>query len=793
MRRRSRRRTVPHRSWTRSDVAMLRVRVERVTYTNGRDFYILNTRLLGSVPDVTDYTAVVTGHLCGLVQATVGMTIQLQGNWASHPKYGRQFAISSWSPWAPSSEKAFQFLHECVDGFLDHVLVKTITDHFEEETFDALTNNQAGVLALAVPDEEIMLHKGGVKESVMRRAILAWDRLRAVYELSGLLQDQGITSTSIQAVFTRFGGEARDVISKNPYRLLEIPQFPFAAVDRIAQRMGLEKGDVRRTQGAVLASLRASALDGNLFVRRTDLPILFGDLAYEAKVPAFDTRGSKIDEAVEALAAESAVVVDPEAGIYHPDQYRYEREAAKLLVDFLTPVKLDVDPVSFLLDYEKSHRIDLSDAQREAVEKLLTSRVLVLTGLPGTGKTTVVRAIVNLLRAAGLTYRLMAPTGIAAKRAAFVTSADAATIHRTFGYDGDNWAYNRARKYTVDAVVVDEMSMVDMELFYRILDALHPSTMLILVGDDAQLPSVGPGNVLRELVACESVSTVRLTQIFRQTEKGGIVVNSHRINRGEPLLIDEEKDPTSDFRFVSIENEERTANLIVDMATKLKTRDANFQVLSPKYDGVTGVNNLNHLLRERLNPLNGQSEWKAGDFLLREGDRVMVVQNDYKRSVYNGDMAKVMSFTRDEVMIKVHGFGANDVDVMVAIPKSAAAHKLRLAYAVTVHKSQGSEWETVILPITRTQGRMLQRNLFYTAVTRAKSKVWLLGHPDAVTKAIGNDLVIQRNTVFGRAVDDIFRATVGVVRDPADDPGPVIEPIEAEGLDATDMNEASPT
>jgi exodeoxyribonuclease V alpha subunit len=750
-------------------VAVLKVRIERVTYTNGRDFYILNTRIMGSEPEVTDYTASVTGYLCGLLQVTVGTTIQLHGNWTNHPKYGRQFAISSWLPWATTSEKAAQFLHECVDGFLDHSLVRVITEHFEEDTFDALTNNQQAVMALSVPDEEIMLTKGGVKESTMRRALLAWDRLRAVYELSGLLQDQGITSHAIQAVFSRFGGEARDIVSKNPYRLLELPSFPFSAVDRIAQRMGVDKKDVRRTQGAVLATLRAATLDGNLFVRRGELPLLFADLAYDAKVPAFDTRGSRVEAAVEALAAEGAVKVDPEAGVYLPDPYRYEHESANLLVDFLTPVKLDVDPVSFLLDYEKSHRIDLSDAQREAVEKLLTSRVLVLTGLPGTGKTTVVRAIVNLLRAAGLNYRLMAPTGIAAKRAAFVTSADAATIHRTFGYDGTNWAYNRERKYTVDAVVVDEMSMVDMELFYRILDALHPSTMLILVGDDAQLPSVGPGNVLRELVASKSVSTVRLTQIFRQQEKGGIVVNSHRINRGETLLLDEEKDPTSEFRFVHIEDEEKIANLIVEMATKLKARDANFQVLAPKYDGTVGVDNLNKLLRERLNPLAGQSEWQSKDFLLREGDRVMIVQNDYKKSIYNGDMAKVMSFTRDDVVIKVHGFGANDVDVMVSIPKSEAPYKLKHAYAVTVHKSQGSEWETVILPVTRTQGRMLQRNLFYTAVTRAKSRIWLLGHPDAVSKAIGNDLVIQRNTAFGRAVDAAFLASVGVVGDPVED------------------------
>lgn len=743
-------------------MATLRGKVTRVSFASGQ-FYILSVDVREAEPATRDYTTTVRGHICGLVQVTVGTTMTFHGEWTRHPKFGKQFNVNAWTPWAPKGEDAARFLHECVDGFMDYTLVRCLVDHFDTDTYDALSNKPDAVLALAVPDEEMPLAgSGAVKESAMRRALLSWDRLRTVYELSGLLQDQGVSSSAIQAVFNRFGSEARNVVSKNPYRLLELREFQFAVVDRIAQKMEIDRTDPRRTQGAVLATLRSSAQDGNVFVKRGELGLLFGDLAFEAKVSAFDTRPSRIEAAVAALAEDNAIKIDPEAGLYLPDLYRFERESARMLAEFLTPVKLEVDPVTFLLEYQRTNRIDLSEAQREAVEKLLTSRVLVLTGLPGTGKTTVVRTIVNLLKAASLECRLMAPTGIAAKRLASVTSTEAATIHRTLGYDGENWAYNSSRKFAVDAVIVDEMSMVDMELFYRILDALHPSTMLVLVGDDAQLPSVGAGNVLRELISCPVVPNVRLTQIFRQAEKGGIVTNSHRINRGDPLLLDE-KDPTSEFRFVHIEDEEKIASLIVEMSTKLKARDANFQVLAPKYDGTVGVDNLNDMLRERLNPVGAQTEWKSGDMHLREGDRVMVVQNDYKKSIYNGDMSKVMSFNRDEVVIKVHGLGANDVDVVVPVPKNEAKGKLKLAYAITVHKSQGSEWETVILPITRTQGRMLQRNLFYTAVTRAKAKVWLLGHPDAVMKAIGNDLVVQRNTAFGRAVELAFEKTVGGV------------------------------
>jgi len=352
----------------------------------------------------------------------------------------------------------------------------------------------------------------------------------------------------------------------------------------------------------------------------------------------------------------------------------------------------------------------------------------------------------------------MAPTGIAAKRLASVTGEEAMTIHRTFGFNGSAWDYNGAHKYGVGAVIVDETSMVDQELFYRILDALHPNTMVVLVGDDAQLPSVGPGNVMRELLACPHIPNVRLTQIFRQAATSAIVVASHKINKGKSPLP-EQRDPESEFQFVQINDEGKIVDFIVEAAAKLKGRDANFQVLSPKYEGEVGVNILNDRLRERLNPSEpGKKEWKLGILFVREGDRLMVVKNDYGLNIYNGDMAKLISIERDFLAVRIHGIGAGAVDAMVNIPKTSAPHLLKLAYAITVHKSQGSEFDTILMPITRSQGRMLQRNLFYTAVTRARKKVWLLGDSMAVLRAIANDKVVQRNTIFGRVVSEVYEA-----------------------------------
>jgi len=290
--------------------------------------------------------------------------------------------------------------------------------------------------------------------------------------------------------------------------------------------------------------------------------------------------------------------------------------------------------------------------------------------------------------------------------------------------------------------------MVDQELFYRLLSALRPETILVLVGDAAQIPSVGPGNVLRELLSSK-VPHVQLTQIFRQSEQGEIVFNSHRIYRGEmPVLSGAKED--SEFKFVSVP-EDLIADLIVNMAAKLKSRDANFQVLSPMYAGLVGVDNLNVLLRDRLNP-PGPKEWRRGSCHFRLGDRLMVIQNDYVRGVYNGDIGKLIAIGQDDVTVRIHGIGLDDPSLLVRFPFDLAAQRLRLAYAISIHKCQGSEYDTIILPIVKSQGRMLQRNLLYTAVTRARKRVWLLGEVDAVRRAVANDSVARRNTVLAKVV-----------------------------------------
>lgn len=704
------------------------------------DFHIFSAEPAGDASLTHGRKITCKGRLFGIQGVSSGVPLKLHGNWVSHPKFGRQFDLTGWSPWSDTSVGVESFLRHCL-GVLSEDQIDLIVDSFGTDTFRILTDEPAKLQTLE-----------GFDDDRIQLLLEAWSEASCSSDLSTFFADHSVTSEQMKALFSTFGPDAKRILEQDPYRLLDVPGFHFSKADEVAQGVGLSLDDPRRYEGAVLWALREGSLSGHLCVRRSDLSPNLRELIRTSAVESFDELSftSELTSAVQRLKDKGRVFVDPDVGVYLPSLFKFERDSANYLARFLTPVKLDIELQEFLDTYETVHQIKLSEAQKGAVEKLLSSRVLVLTGLPGTGKTTVIRTFVELFQKAGVGFTLMAPTGIASKRLSSVTNHPAGTIHRTLRYTGVEWGYNAECKYSVEAIIVDEMSMVDQELFYRILDALDEGTILVLVGDDAQLPSVGPGNVLRELVNCQAIPTVRLTQIFRQAQESDIVLNSHRINKGECI---EAGDKDSDFRFVPLGDESKMADLIVQMSVKLKERDANFQILSPKYDGVVGVTNLNDLLREALNPESvGKKEATFGALKFREGDRIMVIKNDYQLGVYNGDMGKLMSIRSEYFTVRIHGIGDGGVDVLKEIPRKDIVAKIRLAYAITVHKSQGSEFDTVILPMVRTHGRMLQRNLFYTAVTRAKKRVWVLGDRQSIQRAIDNDKVVLRNTGFEKAI-----------------------------------------
>jgi exodeoxyribonuclease V alpha subunit len=702
------------------------------------DFYIISVEPLENDPRSRDSKIICKGRFFGIQGVVAGVPLELFGKWVLHPKFGRQFAFDGWGPWASSDVGVENFLRYCI-GILDDTKIFDLIDKFGKDSFRILSSDPDRLMEVPSFDKD-------TASSLLR----AWTEAITSSELSALLADHEVASEQMKALFNAFGSEARKIISENPYSLMEVDGFEFDKVDEIAEFHGVGKSDPRRFEGAVLWLLREASQSGHLCLRRGDLSMNLREVM-KTEVESFESKDLSKDliDATARLQEKGKVFVDPDIGVYLPSLFNFERRSAEYLAKFRTPLALDVDIKEFLSTYENIHQIQLSEAQQDAVHKLLSNRVLVLTGGPGTGKTTVIKTFVELFDRAGVGFKLMAPTGIAAKRVAMVTGREAATIHRTFRFNGEEWFYNEWNKYPVGAVIIDEMSMVDQELFFRVVSSLEEGTILVFVGDDAQLPSVGPGSVLRDLVRCPAIPTVRLTQIFRQAQKSEIVVNSHRINRGEGILTGSDD---SDFRFLSLDDS-RIPDLIVKMAEKLKERDANFQVLSPKYDGIVGVTNLNERLREVLNPPeSGKMELSFGKMTFRVGDRLMVIKNDYKLGIYNGDMGKLVDIRSDFLRVRVHGLGEDGLDANVEIPKSDVLQKLRLAYAITVHKCQGSEFETIILPMVREHGRMLQRNLFYTAVTRAKKKVWVIGDRGAVQRAIENDKVVARNTGFGKAI-----------------------------------------
>jgi exodeoxyribonuclease V alpha subunit len=702
------------------------------------DFYILTVEPSTANAYSKERKLVCKGRIFGIQGVVSGVPLELFGKWTSHPKFGKQFDFNGWGPWASSDVGVENFLRHCL-GVLDEAKIFDLVDAFGKDVFRILSDEPTRLLEVSSFDSVTADH-----------LTRSWTEAITSSELSSLLADHDVTSEQMKALFSAFGSESRKTISENPYSLMEVDGFDFSKVDEIAESRGIPRNDPRRFEGAVLWVLREASKEGHLCVRRGDLAMSLRDsIKDEAETFGALDLSKDLMDATARLESRGKVFIDPEVGVYLPTLFNFERRSAECLVRFKTPIDLGVDLKEFLSTYESTHQISLSEDQQGAVEKLVSNRVLVLTGGPGTGKTTVIKTFVELFQRAGVGFRLMAPTGIAAKRVAMVTGHEAATVHRTFRFNGEEWFFSEWNKYPVGAVIIDEMSMVDQELFFRVVSSLEEGTILVLVGDDAQLPSVGPGSVLRDLVRCPAIPTVRLTQIFRQAQQSEIVVNSHRINRGESILTGDE---SSDFRFISLDDS-RIVDLILMMALKLKDRDANFQILSPKYDGIVGVTNLNERLREVLNPPGpGKMEVAFGKLRFRVGDRLMVIKNDYKLGVYNGDMGKLVEIHSDILRVRVHGIGEGGLDANVDIPRNDVLQKLRLAYAITVHKCQGSEFDTIILPMVREHGRMLQRNLFYTAVTRAKKRVWVIGDRGAVQRAIDNDKVVARNTGFGKAI-----------------------------------------
>ncbi len=677
-----------------------------------------------------DATYTVTGHG---TKPLVGDRLEVKGHWVQHKRYGRQFAADGWS----------RIIPESVDGierFLGSGAVKGMGPALAHRVVAAFGKDTMAVLE---KDPQRLLEVEGIGPKKLAVITESFYEEKQVNDIAYDLEQHGVAGRYASRLLQKYGDDVHYVLTEEPYRMIaEIDGIGFKTADQIALAYGMDRQDPQRLSAGLTYVLRTMTQNGHVCIPDTEL------VRRAAFILQADALGLH-DILREAIEVGQLCTADFEGTlyVYTPEAYEEEEYIAGRIGEMgnIKPLPMKTHVQLFLDRWQDARHFELADKQREAVEKSLQSGMTVITGGPGTGKTTVVQTIIRLAEQEGLRILLCAPTGRAAKRLAETTQRKAKTIHRLLVPDGHVGAmqvfeYNETKMLPADLVIVDEVSMLDMEMMYHLLSALKPQCRCILVGDADQLPSVGAGAVLHDIIASGQVPVVRLDTIFRQKEGGRIVTNAHLINNGRLPVVNED----AEFRFVEIENEADGAEKISALYNSelLETGDKfSVQVLSPMYKNPCGVDNLNQLIQERFNPpAERKAELKGKNVVFRVGDKVMQKHNDYEKGVFNGDMGEIFAIQKDMVYVR---YPEQDVKY-----EGQEVDEITLAYAITVHKSQGSEYHTVIMVLVNSHAIMLQRNLFYTAVTRAKRKVILVGTKRAVQTAVQNQRTSRRFTLL---------------------------------------------
>ena len=722
----------------------LRCAVERITYRNEENGYtVLRCRAKGFQDLVTVVGSMPETH--------VGSVLQLEGEWRLDAKYGRQFSVSAFEETMPATAYG-------IEKYLGSGLVKGIGPKFAHRIVRAFG---AETLDIIEETPERLLEVPGIGQVRVDRIRKSWAEQKEIRNIMLFLQGHDVSTGHATKIYKTYGADSIRVVQENPYRLADdIWGIGFRTADTIARRMGFEPDRPERLRSGLLYTLNRLADEGHCFATGHQL-LQAGQELLEVEAGPLETVLRDMTESQDLITEEySADDGAPETAIYLPPYYHAEAGTAKRLKELLRALpSVTVRPEGLEERVQRRTGMQYDEVQLRAIRTAAESKVLVLTGGPGTGKTTTTQGMIAAFRETGAKILLAAPTGRAAKRLTESTGLEAKTIHRLLEMKPpEGYQRNAENPLEGDVLIVDECSMIDIMLMYSLLRAVPDSMTLILVGDVDQLPSVGAGNVLRDIIASACFPVIRLTRIFRQAQTSRIIMNAHRINAGG--MPDLSNGRNTDFFFMDVEKEmkakgldtaeaanvsEEAAKTVLELVQRRLPRHfrispREIQVLTPMQRGPAGAANLNLLLQEAVNP--GEGGLQRGGIRYRKNDKVMQIRNNYDKEVFNGDIGFVQEVDQENRSLTVNFEGRQ------AEYEASELDELVLAYATTIHKAQGSEYPVVVMPVLMSHYMMLQRNLIYTGVTRAKRGMVVVGSRRALAYAVRNINIRRRNTLL---------------------------------------------
>jgi exodeoxyribonuclease V alpha subunit len=660
-----------------------------------------------------------------------GTEVSLKGVWKMHPKFGRQFQVLSCVQSLPATIVGVKrFLSSGMLKGIGPVLANRLVEKFGIDVFKILDE-----------DPERLLEIEGIGEKTLEKIKSSWEEQKEIRNIILFLQEHGVPPSYAIKIYRTYKEESLRVLKERPYDLsFDIKGIGFKTADKIALRLGFKEDSPERIEAALIYVLFSVSEKGHVFYPQDRL---IEEISKLLKINEIDL----IEDAIFSLKEKKKIHIEDieekniKNAIYLRHFYRWELEIASRLKEMMVTSRLNEDNreeiESLINEFERKYNISLSNEQREAVMGACLNRVYIITGGPGTGKTTITRFIGNILKKIGYTLKLAAPTGRAAKRLSEATGFYASTIHRLLGFGPDGgFKYGTDRKLKINSLILDEVSMIDCHLFVNLLRALPLSCKLILIGDVNQLPSVGPGNILEDLISSGVIPTKELTTIYRQARQSMIVLNAHRINQGKFPIKSKEEPPKADFFWVEEEDPKKVQQLILFMVTKRIPEVYAFdplkdiQVLSPMHKGEIGTIELNKLLQDNLNSSKKAITYSLKGFRL--GDRIIQLKNNYEKEVFNGDLGviKDVDLESGELLIDFEG--------REVLYHQSELDEISLAYCISIHKSQGSEYPVVLFPVMVQHYIMLHKNLIYTALTRARKLAIIFGSRKAMAIGLKN-------------------------------------------------------